>query len=374
MNKKVILGLAFLTASTFADDIDSDLIAKGARTMGQSASMAQQQQMQPSPLVTLTPASVKSEYGYYFVSEALYWHAALDTTDFGWKNNAVGNGATSLTGPNHEIDFKWGWGLRVGGGMKLDCHDSWDSNIFFTWFNTKNSNTLGTNSSQMGIEFDQHRDVTQIKADRAIRYQMYDWTLGRWYSHSAYLAMRPFFGVRGGTIHQNHHKHVQLNAAEFPGQTATQHQENHFWGVGISGGVNSKWLLCNFSGNHVSLLANFAGALMYGRFNIDHVDRTFTNGAQTAYFHPNHLNRHLAVPMLAAGLKLGWDTGFSQDQFHLAINFGYEFEYWFRQLQSLSQINLTPNGATPAVAMATYSRNTSDLSFQGMTLDVRFDF
>ncbi len=365
MKKTVLFSILALTASAFAD---GDMIAAQMKSDTQS-NMTQQ----PS-IVALTSARPDSDNGWYVFADALYWHADVGNTDWAFRNNTVTATDGVIRGPNHKLDFKWAWGFRVGLGANIN-HDQWDTNLYYTWFHTENSNSIGTsgvaqravdNQGSTGISNTTNavRRVSQGSTEWTIHYSMLDWELGRWFYVSKSLALRPHVGLKGGWINQEVDRRFSIDATT----RAHADLENEFWGIGTAGGFNTTWMLGNVGRHGFSLFGDFAGALMYGHFDVDHKETTRDDNVVTGGVHVHDLDRNLAVPMLQAMFGLEWDLPFNRDRNHFALKVGYEFQYWFRQNQMLNMKNSAPTGTVQ------YWRNSDDLALQGLTVDFRFDF
>ena len=309
-----------------------------------------------TPAVNLCTAAPLSSNGWYVFGDLLYWHADVDGADYAFKNSDTT--AAVIGGPNHALNFKWSYGFRAGIGANID-YDQWDTNFYYTWFHTQNSNSTGTRGAQVAVDnIGSVGLFTQGTIDWRIHYSMLDWELGRWFYVSKQLSLRPHVGVKGGWINQKVNKKITTTVTNFK-----VNQRNHFWGVGVSGGLNTNWAFVYVHSNRFSLFGDLAGAILYGHFDIDNSELTSAGGG----FKPSDLNRNLAVPMVQAMLGLGWDTGFNCDRCHIGIKLGYEFQFWFRQNQMLT--NETTVGGT-----VRYQRENGNLAFQGLTLDIKFDF
>jgi len=308
----------------------------------------------PVPVCTnpLCSAAPRSENGWYLFADALYWHADVDNADWAFKNTNAAV-STPVAGPNHSVNFKWAWGFRAGIGANMD-YDQWDTNIYYTWFRTTNSNAVGTKGAQIGSDlFGLATPFTQGKINWKISFQMIDWELGRPFFVSKHLSLRPHIGIKGGWINQ----HVNENFTQAAGPYSSR-TKNDFWGVGASGGFNSNWTFAVVGTHNFDFFGDFAGALMYGHFNVKHTETQFA---------PSGLNRNLMVPMLQAMFGMSWDTSFNCSRCHFGLRVGYEFQQWWKQNQML--INETSTGTT-----LRYSRSAGDLGLQGLTVDFRFDF
>ena len=362
MKKSVLFGALALTASIFAD---GDIAAQ----MKSDNKMMDQKTM--NNMVTLTSARPESDNGWYLFADALYWHADIGNSE--WARTFDDVTATIITGDLHSVDFKWDWGFRVGIGANID-HDMWDSNFYFTWFRTKSSPSTRTPIAGAVINLVTVLNVNTNqfitgKNETTIDYNMFDWELGRWYYVSKSVAIRPHVGVKGGWIHQDVDATFTYGSPTEP-TTSKGGLDNKFWGVGPSGGVNMLWVLGNAGARNehrFSLFGDFAGALLYGHFDVDHKETSVnTTGVPTSGWLLGDLNCNHAVPVLQTQLGLAWDTSFNNNRNHFMFKLGYEFQYWFRQNQqvvpTLGELNYA------------YRRISGDLALQGLTVDFRFDF
>jgi hypothetical protein len=366
MKKLVLLSALALSSSIFAD---GDIAAQ----MKSDQQMNDQKMTNQKQMVSLMSARPESDNGWYIFADALYWHADVGSSDYAWENNvAVGNNPV-VSGDVRHLDFKWSWGFRVGVGVNMD-HDMWDTNIYYTWFRTQHSNSAsvpGVNDVQNFVAATPSAYASG-KVNWKIHFNMFDWELGRWQYYSKNLAMRPHVGVKGGWINQHaHYRNSIINAAGAVTATGTVRDKNNFWGVGPSGGVNMMWVLGSAGArmdHRFTLFGDFAGALLYGHFDVDHDEKTFSAaGVLTGGNDPDHLDRNLAVPVLQTQMGFTWDTAFNNNNNHFTMKVGYEFQYWFRQQQFVRP------GSNGTFAQ-TYTRVSDDLALQGLTIDFRFDF
>jgi hypothetical protein len=374
MKKLVLLSALALTASIYADgDVAAQMKSDKQRSDKQMQDQrAADDKRVMAKAVTLTSARPESDNGWYIFADALYWHADVGSSEYAWENDPVVAGAV-VTGAVRHLDFGWSWGFRVGLGVNMD-HDMWDTDIYYTWFRTRHSNTASDPTPGVVQNFvaTDPGTYTSGSVNWKIDYNMFDWELGRWQYYSRNLAMRPHIGVKGGWINQDaRYRNSTTTLAGVVTATATTQDKNNFWGVGPSGGVNMMWVL-GCAGNRMqhrfTLFGDFAGALLYGHFKVDHSEKTFSAaGVLTGGNSPSNLSRNLAVPVLQTQMGFSWDTAFNNEYNHFMLKVGYEFQYWFRQQQ---MVKPGSNGFTSQ----TYARVSDDLALQGLTVDFRFDF
>jgi len=354
MKKTALFSALALTTSVFSD---GDMIAGQMKPCPQSHKN-NQQSVPMMNMVTLMSANPMSDNGWYIFVSPTYWHASVGNNDWAYKNQNVAS--SSPTFSMYKLDFKWAWGFKVGLGVNMD-HDQWDSDIYYTWFRTRNSSAIGATDTQENfITHDLLNNGFPLGIrEHKISFNMIDWELGRAHFVSKSLALRPHIGLKGGWINQD-----VSQATEYSTSSSSLKITNDFWGIGTSGGVNTSWMLGNLDSHRFSLMGDFAGALMYGHFdNAYKIDALANATATTTTTTIRSLNRNLAVPMLQAMLALGWDTEFYDNQCHFGFKVGYEFQYWFRQNQMLAVSGNTG-----------FIRLSDDLSLQGLTIDFRFDF
>lgn len=370
MKKSVLLSALVLTAAASAD---GDVIAASQSMSGQSKKdMSMKNNDTMMNMVTLTSARPESDNGWYLFADALYWHASVGNADWA-ERTATASGSSSFR--DYHLDFKWSWGFKAGIGVNMD-HDMWDSNVYFTWFQTQNSNSVGLlESAPVGTTENISTfvpptdDVVSGKHRWKIRFGMFDWELGRWQYSSKMLALRPHVGLKGGWINQTRKTSLSFDPTISDRRDSGKFI-NDFWGIGPSVGVNTMWVLGN-AGNSMEhrfcLFGDAAGALMYGHFHNSYSVNSTTAGVTTSQKVKN-LDRNLATSMLQAMMGFSWDTAFNRDRSHFTFKVGYEFQYWFRQNQFLS---LKEHPTDNLLGAARYS---DDLALQGVTGEFRFDF
>jgi hypothetical protein len=210
---------------------------------------------------------------------------------------------------------------------------------------------------------------------------MFDWELGRWYHASEDVCIRPHVGLKGGWIDQNVHYHLTNDISTFAPSvfSGNYHYENDFWGIGPSAGANMMWVFgkAGKCRNHrFSLVFDLGAALLYGHFDVDHVEKIYAASQLVGGSNPTDLDINLAVPMIQTMIGLSWDTPFNRDRGHFTFKVGYEFQYWWRQQQQVRAVmtGISSVGGRVLPTYPTFERIADDLSLQGLTIDFRFDF
>ncbi len=268
-----------------------------------------------------------------------------------------------------DIDFDWNAGFRIGLGYGMR-HDQWDTQLYYTWFRTHGNDRVSSSpgtifSSFLGnfyVDNPSGAGISGVAYQKAsmhwmIHFNMFDWELGRNFRVSRALSLRPFIGVKGGWIHQSlHTKWHNPNrfGAEFF-NTARENLKNNFWGLGPCAGLNTKWNLFVRGDHSFNLFGDLSGAIMWGHWTFRDVYKNDIQQDVTVKL--SHING--GASMLRTFMGLGWDVNFNRNRSHFSAKLGYEMQFWLDQLQFYSFDT---------------GRLNNVLTFQGGTLELRFDF
>lgn len=287
-------------------------------------------------------------------ANALYWYTS-ESIDWAFTIAPAGNHEKSVY---KTITFPWDPGFRVGLGYNM-LHDQWDTQLTYTRFHTHASDHDSglITSAFLAARLSLLEPFRTGKVNFNIHYNMFDWDLGRSFLVSKSLSFRPFIGAKGGWINQM--IHLKFTIPNFAGlgvlYRSSEKVKNNFRGGGPKGGVNGKWILGNVDRHVFSLVGNFAGAFMWGNWTLKD---EFIDSLSTQTSIPMG-NRNFGALMVQALLGFGWDFNFDKNRSHFALKVEYEIQDWLNQFQVFSNASGTQN---------------NDLVFQGLTVDLRFDF
>ncbi len=269
------------------------------------------------------------------------------------------------------IPFNWDPGFKVGIGYK---QPEWDIQTYYTWFYTLGKDSvsslpgsvLSTFLGNFYIDNEQGSGINgppyqKASIDWSIRFHMFDCELARLFLISESLTLRPFFGAKGGWIHQAIHTkwyNPDLSAIQFLGSpdysVGTEKLNNNFWGIGPQFGVHTKWLLLTKQKQSFYLLSDLSGAIMWGHWSFGDIFENSIQQKTVIDFAP--LN--YGASMIRSFLGCGWETCFS-NQSSLSLKLGYETQFWLNQLQFYSFVA---------------GRFANALTLQGGTFALLFDY
>lgn len=305
---------------------------------------------------------------WFFTADLLWWHVNEGGNDYAirYKGDVLDDEHKGL---NRKLKFKWDYGFRAGIGKTFQ-HDRWDLYLNFTWFQAKNSAACSLRNGTdvialIGSPVAEDNTGTQAKIHWGIHFYTLDLNLGRNYFISPKVAFHPFAGIKAAWIDQSQRASSKVNIAIPAEVTHIQTKgKNRFWGVGPDLGLESKW----FIGNGFNLFGSMAGALLWSDF---HVRQKQTNSLDAVGLTTNslpysgHFDLHTVTAMTQMQIGVGYETNLYHNQYHLAINARYEQQYFWGQ----NQMPYFPSDTNYK-----YKRLSEDLSLQGLTVDVRFDF
>ncbi|MEN9344211.1 MAG: hypothetical protein RLZZ453_998 [Chlamydiota bacterium] len=300
----------------------------------------------------------------------LYWNANENGLSVAIKAPIANDSSNYLENSIlKNLSGKWNWGFRVGLGYNT-MHDGWDLRMPWTRFTDTGHRNLNTATAQFfptqampsfisDLE-SATESATSVGAYWGLNINVLDLDLGREFFVSKWLTLRPHGGLRTNWIHQNMHIfYGNLGAVTFP-QTPNVNvtMSDHWWGLGIEGGLDTQW---GFGGGW-SVFGNIAAAVLYGLHEIEN-ENNLVDGSVFATFSDSY---HITHPMLDFTLGLRWDHLFCQDRFHIGFDLGWEHHLFLSQ----NQFPVFLDDVSPGAFVA----NQGDLTLQGWTFSVRFDF
>ena len=314
-------------------------------------------------------ASARAEVdgkGAFFTIDALVWKAAIGGTDFAYTDTTDSIASFPIKGRMKYNDFGWDWGVRVGAGYNFD-YDGWEGAAEYTYFDTISSEKTAAGPASSIVPLKGSADINgeadgfdyckKAKSNYKFNFNNVDVDLARNYFVSKDLSFRPHFGLKSSWITLTQ-KVSYGSAADVPSSVVSVHDKNDLWAIGPNAGLNSRWHLCNGFG----IFADASGSLLWGYYKVSHNEKESSDSDQSIrILAPMH--RFCPNAQLAIGLS--YDRYINNDKQHISATLGWETIYYFRANQSLKIDDF---------ASRKYSRYSEDVSMQGVTLSLRFDF
>ncbi len=324
---------------------------------------------------------VKNGFNFSFQGDVFIWQASESDLGYAVKNNY---GTTYVNdGKTLKPYFSWDWGFKLALGSNM-LHDGWD--LFFQWtrFYTLNSEhgvsaepggtlyptyanaALATNGSTPGPI---QSGFQAASAYWKLRLNLLDLELGREYYVSKWLTLRPHAGLRSAWLRQRYNINYNNGTIDsVPGQDISVRMRNNFWGLGLRGGLDDRWLL----GGGLSAFGNFATALLLGHFKIQQFETLASVPPVATRLHVEEWFKAARVSMdMAAGLR--YEDFFCHDHYRLMFQLAWEQHLFFNQNQ-LMKFPTSAGAAAGQEYPGQLISNDGDLNTQGVTLSVRLDF
>lgn len=318
----------------------------------------------------------------FITADFIYWTARMEglataKTGIDDFDSAISLASGAVTpGSTYFPPTKFDPGFKVGIGLNLG-HDGWDTYLNYTWFATNHSST-NTGSTTPGstalvptwdvaqastfLSTDNFVNVESATGQFRLRFNNFDLELGRNYYVSQYLTLRPHAGLKGGWYKENYNvtytNFLQPEVAENFDQLRVKFLQKNWW-VGIRTGLDGAW----YFDKNWSMFGDVALSALWGRFDVtrrDIADVTVTDPSSSVTVVNTAFEFHTAKPVVEFQLGLRYDYWFSDDDYHFGIEAAWEEQVWINQ-NNVFEVPVA------------YGAN-GDLSFQGLTVKLRFDF
>jgi len=330
--------------------------------------------------------------GWFIAVDVIYWHPKVGGTEYAYTDSSpvllaapvatVANGLP-VSGRTKDVDFGWDWGFKVGIGYNFQ-HDGWDVFALYTRLDSADSDSSSPGRNSSIIPLRGSASITSAngtafapagtfvfaefaKTEFDVDYDRIDLEMGRHFYISEKLSLRPFIGLTAAWI--DLHEQVRYTGGVPSNATApdslgllvnTVHVKDDcdFKGLGPRFGFNTKWHL----GHSFSIYGDLSLAFLYGHYDVSHRENYSLISANRISLNAD-MNR--ITPNTNIGLGLAYDTYLNEDKHHIGLKLGYESHYWWRvnQMLKIDDFNVLK-----------FERYSEDVSFHGITFEVRLDF
>ncbi|KTD52881.1 Lpg1974 family pore-forming outer membrane protein [Legionella quateirensis] len=272
-----------------------------------------------------------------FFEDLLYWHASQESTSTWAYVQTIQipeppppRPSNIYTEPN--VYFNWSPGVKVG--IQYEQPALFDTKLYWTYFSNKAREAITANTNEIILpEFFNGFTVQNVFNAAQLNWRlimnMVDAEIGHKFNPLDTLIVRPFIGIKGGTINQSINSSWQENLFNTTLYSATEHLKNNFWGVGPSFGIDSVWHLYK----NINIRSDFATAFLWGHWNIKdvyHQPQALLGFIPEKTVTSNMNNSMLGSFMTRGFLGLEWSF---QAKAQVTIKAGYEMQFWSNQLR-----------------------------------------
>ncbi|QVL57595.1 MAG: hypothetical protein KFB93_00530 [Simkaniaceae bacterium] len=371
-----------LTSSVFAHSTTQNGSTSTYGSSMDSSSQSAQGSYQRGTFREITPAAgprVAHGADVFITADFIWWKASEEGLAF--SGSGVNAGDTTLAnvysspakGKVVSVGEDWAPGFKVGLGLNMG-HDGWDILAQYTWLHASDSRTQSGDFvyAPESLPFDDGPTIAGTKntSNWDLKFNVIDLELGRNFYLSQFLTMRPHIGLKG--TWQDHDwkskyfvSDYTVSAQDAAGAnvdvpfTGPFHNDRRFevWGIGVRGGFNVAW----YMSKDWSIYGDLALASLWTNYykstqKID-LDDT-TTGNTRGFINVDNDNVYTCKSIIELELGLRWETWFYDDNYHFAIQAGWEQQTWMGW------------SAFGELLDTVYH----DFSVQGLNLKFRFDF
>jgi len=314
--------------------------------------------------------------GAFITGSFIYWTARVNGLSYATSGARNGSDPDSPSRGNFKYpDWEFDPGFKVGLGFSLD-HDGWDSLVQYTWLYTGTQKDRTRQSDintttlipTWNIAFAFPDDnllpqrITFGESKWELKFNAIDWEVGRNFYVSPRLKLRPSVGLKGTW----HKQEYDVTVVESSASTATEFvmkQDHDFWGIGPRGGINTAWQFNPF----FSLIGDLFLSGLWSNFDVERKDterQTISGGvpvdepSTTNYFSKSDF--YTLTPVLEIMIGLRAETWFSNDDFHVSLDAGWEGQVWWSQNQYIQ--------------LRSEANHEGNMVLQGLTIKLRLDF
>lgn len=316
----------------------------------------------------------------FITANFIWWKATQDGLSYasnGFAGTPTGADifAGASSGKTKSVGEDWAPGFKVGLGLNLG-HDGWDIFAQYTWLHNSNSNSVSVSTAvpiaqtgrvRSSYELERSGDFNRATANWDLHFNVIDLELGRNFYLSQFLTMRPHIGFKGTWQDQDmtfkyHGDNFQLPDSLGANQSVTgpyrAKGSTDTWGIGVRGGLN----LAYYMAKSWSIYGNFAWTTMWTNYHkLDRKDTLFDTITGNNSTRVNISNDSLYTVKYIGEMELGlrWEIWFYDDNYHFAIQAGWEEQVWVNW------------GQFPVFSE---QQTEHDLALHGLNLKFRFDF
>jgi len=322
----------------------------------------------------------------YLKGEFLYWIAQENGLYYSQGGRScVTSGSTfginDFHGRLNKVHPHMHPGFRLNLGYKIN-HDGWDMLAGWTWYYSNRERKDHEKTTILYghvhvddpniIDIGSQSDGTFSGYKWRMKYQVFDFGLGRSFKTGKHFSLRPEIGIRGARIPQYLHLQFIFENREenmlFP---STIKVKSNFSGAGIKASLDGGFHLPH----NFHILGKTSFALIYGTFSTSFYDYSYYYNIATSQLTgklysdlKEKSNNSIYNGTLSIGLQ--WDHLFTNNEnkklCYLALHMAYEAIYWNsinRFMHFVHEIN-----------EGDFYKENGHLTLQGLTAGLRLDF
>lgn len=330
-------------------------------------------------------------YGYFQMKkntlgvfgEFLLWKSTItNLSPVMTAQNASVTGLTGVVPTNvHKkyVNFHYDPGVRATIAY-TSLQDQWDWAITWTYYNAEQTDRFPLKANQFYLIPNTSagliRSAASASAKEKVQLNMLDFALSKMMFFSKPFVTRPSIGIRAVQL-TNEMKATYSQATPNSSQlgfpalvTDTLTNKTIYEGIGLRGALASEW---NGSWGF-GMYGNFGMSLLWGPFKPSHTEniRSAIPGISFNNTFSSSAMQHALKSALDLAAGFQWQIAFRDSKARFKLCGGYEFGYWFNQVNAstfVPETALNTSGASGIDSLV-----VGDVGYQGFTVGAEFDF
>ncbi|WP_367607632.1 Lpg1974 family pore-forming outer membrane protein [Legionella sp. W05-934-2] len=282
-------------------------------------------------LLTIMSAMGSASGQVTLFEDLLYWHTSQQSSS-PWAYQQTNNRPPGAVYTEPNAYFRWSPGGRIG--ILYTPQSFFDTKLYWTYFSTKALESITAPPGQFFVPeffngFTTANLYNSAQLDWRLIMNMFDAEVGHAFQPIDTLTVRPFIGVKGGTINQSIHSDWQATLLNIQLYSAKENLKNNFWGIGPSVGIDTIFSLFK----NVTLQSDFSTALLWGHWDVQDVYKgpgPLLSFIPQTTIRTNTKNAMLGSFMARYFLGLAYTY---QAKATVIIKAGYEMQFWSNQLR-----------------------------------------
>jgi len=326
-------------------------------------------EMEPFPAGTpsnqVTPnAAPKPQWwaNPYLTADFIWWKTTAGGLYYAVDGILPGNtpALNAKKGKIYDVEMKYEPGFKVGFGLNFK-HDGWDFYSEYTRLHTGQMHNSASSREEdtlngtwlvqnPGGAVTEFFPLLNASANWHAHLDMLDLELGRNYYISRFLTLRPYIGLK--LVWTDQHLRVLYEHLDQQSSFLLK-MKQEVMGTGIQAGLDTAWHMCK----NWSVFGNFCLSGLWNDYDVKRTDDLESTGINSRTLNVAQ-NFQIVQPFFNFGLGVRYETWFYHDYYHFSIQAGWEELL----LPDYNQL------------IALYNEQIGDLSFQGLSIQARFDF
>jgi len=331
-----------------------------------------------SPHQPCIKADLSTQANVYTQLSFLYWECGERGLDYALKNKGVQSDSDISV---HKPVFKWDPAFRFILGYHLPI-DNWKIDFSYSHFSQHLYNHVDDSADTLGRgilsvwtspgAFSSQNLFVRWKEATAkwkIHANLFDLMLRHdlWIGEA--LSFQPAFGLKLALLQQRYRVFYAPgnNTSTQTFLSSTINMNNRSLNIGPGVGCGSRWKLSR----HWNLFGSLSGALLGANFQVGRNEFDVSSTTETiigSYRDTDKYWTYRPQGALVFGIQWGGCSCDKTSALHYALSASYEGQYWWKQNMLLRHYD------APIAQSHTMAPTQGDLFFQGLNIDLLFDF